>query len=445
MDYDISTSILQDVLQSGQLNYHKTVDTLVRITNSQSAQFFELLYGLTFVCKYSSTSDFVTDKQYGFEDLPSEQYAIFHKSNIIAVICLSNQKILNELPGNTRQRIHDAICIGLVMGSLRDSKYSFVMSVCQSLSNIVTQIYQLSTGLSQQNVPKDQQKLEQMNIYLNQVIAVIYDTIDYIEIDSEKIILDNTLIDIRKFINDTTNILSRDMTVTKDIDDNVPQGIFIDKDRVLQMLVSVLKKVSDLKDIHLHTSFVDYSSNESSDMYLIFRLFSHTSRNNLEILKRFQIEHVSVTSLDVFVVKRLCEIMKGTFDVTENGIILKIVTDVPKEEGHFRSRKILVGTRDAYLSNKLIQLFNELGASVTFLDDRSQNAFLPYYDLMLIDSSFTDVIPMAKRRGIPVVGVLTIAEVAQVKTINFDAILSIPVTVHELKMKCEKLLHERRN
>ena len=445
MDKDISTNILQDVLQIGHLDYRKTVDELVKITESKWAQFFEILYAssLTFTCKYSTTTEFVAGENYDYGDLPSEQYSIFHKSNIVAIICLSNQPVLDTMSLKVRQRIHDTICIGLVMGNLQDTKFSFVMSVCQSLSKIVTQVLQQFGKITTLQSPQDKRNYDIINSYLNQVISIIYDTIDYIEIDSEKIIMQNNLVDISPFVDETLAILSN-RNINADLDDNISSSIYMDRERVQQMLISVLRKVSDLKDIRLHVSYADYSSSESSDIFILFRVFSNTNRDNVELIKRFQIEHVSVSSLDVFVVKRLCEIMKGTFEVTESGLLMKIKTDIPRQTDIFKGKRILIGSSDPNLSTTLINLFSELGATVTFLTTVNATGMLGIsldkFNLVIVDISFADFGKFAKKRGLPIVGILNNTVVSSVSVSMYDAILTIPVTAHEIKSKCEKLL-----
>src|SRR6478609_4385154 len=125
---DISASILSNVLQIGYLDYEKTINGLKNLTGSTKAQFFENVFGLTFACKYSDTSEYVVGEKYSVEKLPFNQYVIYHRTNIIAIICLDNGQTFQDLSSDIQRRIHDSICIGLVMGTLKDSKFNFTMS-----------------------------------------------------------------------------------------------------------------------------------------------------------------------------------------------------------------------------------------------------------------------------------------------------------------------------
>jgi hypothetical protein len=447
MEKDISANILQNVLQIGHLDHRRAIDALMKMTNSQDAQFFEVFSATQiFLCRYSSSDRYILGQEYTFEDLPNEQYPIFHKNNIIAIISLDKLQNFEDMSDDFRQRIHDSICIGLVMGNLNDSKFSFTMSVCQTLSQVVTQILESFSELSQktQFQADSAKNVKTINDSLTQVISILYDTIDYIEIDSEKAVLQKNLVDISALIDETLVILGTN--TPKEIDDGVPTRVFMDKDRVQTMLISTLKKVQDLTDVHLQISYADYSTLESQDVFLIFRVFSYNIKTNQEIMKRFRVQNVSVSSLDIFVVKRLCENMKGTFEVSENGLLMKINADVPGETDAFYNKKVLVGTRDDELSRNFVQLFSELGSKVTFITSSKPHMMnrISDYDLVVVDFTFTEIARYAKRRHIPVIGVFRASEVSTIKIGElYDVLLTIPVTAHEIKVKGEKLLRSK--
>lgn len=331
MEKDISATILQLVLQIGYLDHEKVMKSLMEFTKSKVSQFFEVVFGSnsTYICRYSSTKDYITGEKYKFDNLPFDQITIFHKSSVIAIVCLDNQDEFDSISQECRQRILDSICIGIVMGNLKDSNFNFTMSVCKELSRIITQIMDFFTSLTSSSSTKmDPDISGKIDLYLTDVIRILYDTIDYIEIDAEKIELQKDVVNMIDFVKETIEIGSFG-NIGKDIDDNVPAVLILDKERVQQMLISVLKKINDLTEMRLQVSFVDYSSIDSFDVFIVFRFYSTKFRNNTEMKKRFTVDHVSVSSLDMFISKRLCEIMNGTFDVREDGIIVKIKTDLP--------------------------------------------------------------------------------------------------------------------
>lgn len=316
---EISASILGNVLQIGHLDYAKTILGLMDLTGSVEAQFFQNVYGLTFVCKYSNTSAYKIGELYTVEKLPPNKYVIYHRNNIIAIVCLDKQEGLETFPEDIQRRIHDSICIGLVMGNLKDSKYNFTMSVCNALGNIVNQVIQSFDSLTTKS-RNDPRIVERINSYLNDVITIIYDTIDYLEIDAEKVSLQKNVVNMSTFVAETVGIV-QDMfsiKVTTDLSDSANRSLVFDRKWVQQMIVSLLKKLNDISDIKLHIQLIG--------TVLVFHIYSIYSRNNAEIQSRLQVENVTVSTLDIFVIKKLCEIMNGTFSMDDEGegAIIKI-------------------------------------------------------------------------------------------------------------------------
>lgn len=440
MDKDISASILKNVLQCGHLDFEKTTQTIVNVSKSKTGHFFEAVYeaSLHFTCRYSTSDQYIMNERYTFEDLPENQYAIYHKNNIIAIISIDNQKELENLPDNIRQRLHDSIAIGIVLGNLKISKFSFTMSICTALGRIVTQIIE---ELGTRNVNEQDKVLDNVNNHLQEVIGILYDTIDYLNIDSEKIVLTNDIVDIKEFLEETMNI-ARGLfkgVIKEEIDDNVPKKLIFDKTRVQQMLLSVLRKLEEFENIRVHISWADYSSSETYDVFILFRIFSDTSRKNVEIQKRFQIDVVSVSSLDVFVVKRLCEIMDGNLELSEtNGVIMRIKTDVPGRNEMFRDKHVLLAIDEAEVSNSLDKILSEMGMLVTIFNAKTSGT-LQQYSMLVTNNKHLDLADSARKRYIPVVGVTQQNE--YLANLNlFNVRLTLPVTVQEVYIKCSSLL-----
>jgi len=315
---DISASILQNVLQIGHLDYAYAMTLLKNLTQSKTGFFFEKVQtGALFLCKYSDTEHYVVDDRYTLDTLPTNQYTIFHRNNVIAILSIENQDALDDIADDLQQRVHDSICIGLVMGTLRESKYSFTISVCNALGNLITQVIEMFDNLTTK-VKSDQRYIDQINRHLNEVISIIYDTIDYLEIDAEKVQLQKNVVNLREFMNDVISQYERIFRhkVNVEIQDAALGFYIFDKRWVQQMLISLLKKIVDVPNIQIHISV--------SGNILVFRIYSTTSRSNAEILRILQVDRMSVTSLDVFIVKRLCEIMQGRFEVGEEGASITI-------------------------------------------------------------------------------------------------------------------------
>jgi hypothetical protein len=316
---DISASLLQNILQIGYLDYGITMDALMQLTKSKIGQFFEKSQtGSLFICKYSTNQMYIVDDKYAIDTLPVNQYAIFHRNQVLAIISLDNQDALDDLADDYQKRISDSICIGLVMGTLRESKYTFTISVCNALSNIVSQVITMFDNL----IPKlrtDRRYIDQINSSLNDVIAIIYDVTDYLEIDAEKVKLEANVVSISSF---TAEISAQYETIWQhkvyiDVEDAAQRTVTFDKRWVQQMLISILKKLVDIPNLQMRVYF-------PSRGVLTFTIFSPVPRVNQDIVKKVQSEKISVNSLDIFIVKRLCEIMKGRLEVEETGVSITI-------------------------------------------------------------------------------------------------------------------------
>ncbi len=449
LDKDISASILQQVLQVGYLNYDKLMENLMRITKSKDAQFFEVLSGNAeskYVCKYSTTTEFIAGMIYTLNDLPFDQITIMHKSSPISMISLDNQSEFDIIPDDCRQRILDSICIGIVMGNLKDTKFTFTMSVCRELSRIVTEISDLFANLQ---IPDsqimDKETANTIDTYLTDVIRILYETIDYMEIDSENVVLQNDPVDVNEFIDEIIGLFTVG-NVTKIVDESVPKIVLMDKTRVQQILIAVLKKVTDLTDIHFKVSLFDISSSGSQDVFIAFRTSSPKTKESQEIQERFQIDHVTVSSLDLFICKRLCEIMSGTFEVDESGVMMKVKIDIPVRADAFKNKIILVGTKDVNLSANLEKIFTSLGSETKMFNNLTYTTLINQCDMVVLDAYYGVFSRLAKSKNIPVVALLTASEKSTMKnTTMFDTILSIPFSSEEVRSKCESLLLRRKS
>lgn len=443
MHQDISAVILQNVLQIGHLDYFKTIEGLISLTSSSSAQFFEPLYlnSQYFVCKFSNDVKFVQNEILPYDSLPVDQYPIYHKNTILAIISLDRQENFDSLLNDQQKRIHDSICIGLILGNLKDTNYSFITSLCNELSQIVTKIFKVFSTLSLDK--KDKENYELVNSCLRDVITIIYDTIDYVEIDAERVIMEKNQVSVKNFIDETLKILGKS-TMLKDIDDTIPEQILLDEKHVRQILVSILAKLSDIPDLRLNVTCVDYSTIESFDMLLVLHIASNSSRNNIEINKRFQIENVSVHTLNVFIVKRLCEIMKGTFDVNENGVTIKIKIDVPEWNTKFKDKRILIGVKDVGVQKGIVNIFQDLQSNVVSIATIAHPMNLINYDMIIIDEAFSDLIKITRlqKRDTPIVAIINnnIDPTYSYIVTQTNTYLTIPISLQEVKTKCEGLL-----
>jgi hypothetical protein len=436
----ISSSILQNVLQVGHLDYKRTMDGLLEITKSTKGQFFEAVStgSLSFNCKFSTSDDYIVGDKYDYEELPNDQYPIFHKSNPIAIISLNVNSTLGHVNDEIRQRIHDSICIGLVLGTFKHDKYTFTITVCQALGRIVTQVLEVLGKVVPSKSRTDQDNIILINTYLEEVITIIYDTMDYIEIDAEKIQIERNLVPILPFIEESLMITNESSSIMKDIDDTVPLSLIFDRKRLQQMLISILKKLSDMTDIRLKVSMKTIGTGEGTDYILVLRIYSETSRQNAEMVRRFQTEEISVTSLNIFVVKRLCEIMQGTFNVDEYGLVMTVKVDLIEDVAELlRGKNVYIATRDTAATRQLSQMYRQWDANVT-VSDRATSS-VERYALVILDSTMLEFARIVKRKGTPVLGLPSPSDTVKVVEV-FGEMLKVPLTTEDVQNKTGKVL-----
>lgn len=438
----LSTTILQNVLQIGRLDYKSTMEGLLSITGSTEGQFFDT-DSINFICRYSTEDRYSVGQRYSFDELPLDNFPIMHKSNVIALICMNAQGAIDDMNDTDRQRIFDSISVGMVMGRLKEENYGFATSLCHVLGRMVQQILETVSTL-----PRNNTSLQWMDRNLGEILAIIYDALDYLEIDGGRIVMTANLVDVTEFIREILTILQQDGSyITSDIEDSVPKVILFDRKRVQQMLISVTRKLSDLKGIRLNLKLENFSRIEdpNADLFLYFHLFSDTSRQNQEIQRRFRIEQVSVDSLGIHVVKKLCDMMMGTFTVSDIGITIRIKVGLPpqeKEMESFKGRSVLIAFEDVKEAQRLATVFSALGMQVTYLKDRATSLRTNQLEgqaIVAIDSSFTDVGRTAKRRGIPVVGVGKGVE----ETLLDAHFPTLPVSWKDVVQKCEHLMERK--
>jgi hypothetical protein len=315
---DISGSLLRNILQTGGLDYGVTMSYLMQLTNSRSGQFFEKSQmGTWFICKYTTDPSYVVSNKYEVSSLPYNQYAIYYRNEILAIISLENPDPLEDLTDDCQARIHHSICVGIVMKDLRETKYSFTLSVCNVFHDIMLKIAADFDEISSQ-VRTNRTNVDGINSLVNDLFAIIFNVVDFLEIDTEKVRLETSVTHIPTFIID---VLSKHETiwshhVSLHIEDNAKQTASFDSGKLRSILMSILKRLTKVSNLHLNISLTVRG--------LVCSIFSRSPSANHLIVENIQAERISIESLDIFVAKRLCEIMKGQFIVNESGVTITV-------------------------------------------------------------------------------------------------------------------------
>lgn len=433
-----SSSILASVVQLGHLDFKMVTDCLTKMTFSKSGQFFEIDFSGKLVCRYSSDDSFFINNRYSFDEISSDQFLIFHKSIIIAIICFENVDKMELISPKEKQHIHDSICIGLVLGNLKNSNYSFTMTICSKLSKIVQQALSTIVTFSQSSQNAETIRLiNSLNSILDDAMSIIYDAIEFVEIDAEKSTLHKDLVKVSDVIDESISV-AEVSTLKKEIEDSVPEFLVFDNLRITQIMSSILKRIKDIPDLTLNVKLENFSTRSSLNYFFTCLISSNTTKNNQEIMNKFQMAELSVDNLPIFILKRLCEIMNGTFKVSLSGVFFTIKVDIPGKTDIFKDKYILVGVQNSQISRQLAEMFDKLKSIVNFVVSY-ENIDFKKYSLIILDSSklsFANY--MKSQQNIPVLGILENYEKNLVS--NFTQVKFVPFNIQQIQSVCEKLL-----
>lgn len=310
---DLPANILKTVIQTGTINYKDVTESLMKLTNSSAGQLF-LSLDSKFICKYSSQSKYLANKEYIYEDLPDEQYTIF-STKPVAILCMENAIDLYDLKDSYRTRINDVICLSIIFSQMKQSKYTFTISLCRTLGDIISSV-----------LTSEETSVSTIQEPLTKMISLLNDAEDYVEIDSENIQLEKEVVSMNIFINQVISMT--DLRIILNINDHVPKNVYIDTNRVTQILLTIFSKLNSLTSpIHLNVYVENYTTMLETDIYLSFRIFADTAKDNLTIQRCLQAENVTMDTLNTIVAKKLCELMSGQCKIKENGIIFTIKTN----------------------------------------------------------------------------------------------------------------------
>ncbi len=431
---DMTLDLLRQTLQDGKLNYSVTMEKLMDITSCETGYFFEALpfSSLFFICRFTSQKGrYVEGVKYSFEDLPEgAQYNVYHKSNIIAILCFDKPNACQLL---NQHRIHDGLSFGIVMGALTTSKHSLILSVCQSLQKYVVEIARSSERVSDNNLKGA------LTENVDHMYKILYDTLNFIDLDmtqTPQVELTSDVVTVADFFQQTIDIVRERLsgTVVLNIEDDVPSHVVFDLERVQQVVTSVLFRLGPIVNITVGVALKDYSAREEQVLFLEVKFSSDSRRKIEDILALFEVETVNTGTLDVFVVRKLCEVMGGDMQSTESGLLLTFRIELPTNG--FSDKRIVAAVHDKVTLRSVTDNFEKLGATVSRYNPRTTS--IVKYDVMVLDTENEELVDQAIEKGVPVIIVRSETEHAPDNDARFSAVLQMPLTMKNIE---EKLRH----
>ena len=317
------TAVLQQILQTGEIDHTYVMNLLLAATHSQNGQFFEVQSGShLYKCQFSTNSTFIKGKDYTLNELPLEQITVMHKSSPIAIIVIDNQDDYDNWEDIDRQRVMNAICVGIVMAKTKTRRYEFTINVFEQCKSIVSR---LSSRVQAFNMGK---RLEFIDNALSALSRLLYLASEFLIIDTEQVQVESAVVESHQFFQQMVKEFAGS-NVSLRISPKTPNVIIVDRLKLQKILIGVFQALEDKQSIHwnMDVDFADYSSSQGQMYFVTFRLW--TNQSNMEKPNRFTIHQLSVDTLELSISKRLCELLSGTYEPTANSLTIKIRVDVP--------------------------------------------------------------------------------------------------------------------
>ena len=189
------------------------------------------------------------------------------------------------------------------------------MLLLQEISNILTKIMDTNNQL-----PLNLQVKQNENI--NVLLTLINDVGDYVKIESNEIILKKNKCNIRTVLQDITKIIKHKVHMSFLVDAHIPYVMILDEQRIQNILLTLMNKLYSFQPLFINTT-LDFDSITERD-FLIFNITSPVTSKLNNFFKIFSEETFNINFINIIVIKGLCERMKGTCDIAENKITVKV-------------------------------------------------------------------------------------------------------------------------
>ena len=239
-------NIFKHILNIYPLTYEYILEQVELFLNTNLSFFIELEHD-KFYCNYSSLSKYKVQNIYEKIDKKNINY-VYHKNrnNIVGFYILESNDIEKELNTEIKLILNDILCIGLKIIHFSNNKYIFMKHVCFTLSQSVENIVIIVNDLQNTEIEgKTAEKLSKININLSKIMTVLYDTIDYIEITEDKLVLDKNILEINIFLKKTIDILNTMYELKIDLKyvERMPKYMISDNKNLQQIFILLVKRL----------------------------------------------------------------------------------------------------------------------------------------------------------------------------------------------------------
>jgi hypothetical protein len=325
--------IFKHILETYPIKYDYIMNQIETFLDTKTS-FLVLVEKDEFFCNYTSSTKYKKGNSYkkdDFIDIEKIGYLISHGNIKIGYMILEYTQVYKSLNTNSKKTINDIICIGLKIVNLSENKYRFMQHVCFSLSQLVEKIKKIINSLV---ITRDQiHVLDSVNDYLEDIMTVLYDTIDYIEITEDKLKLENNIINISEFMIETTNMLESvlpNLVVKLELSPGLPTYIISDKKNLQQFIITLIKRLG-LKSITftIQESIVEkiiYINIKKENITVLYKsIFDKISKDSF-LVKLYPIQFQDLMFL------KLCDLLTINIKHIDNNTLqMKLPTIFLKE------------------------------------------------------------------------------------------------------------------
>lgn len=312
----ICASVVHDTLHNGSVNFGNLIQDLNTLYGGTNGYVFlaDRTVGEKLSCAYSTDRrKYVNGTAYNAEDLPSNQFLIFHRVDLNAIVCFDGQPTFEQMATEDEQaHLHDCISLGIIMCQ-RKQWTRLEVSVCQNVAEKVKTLVDVvnkwcrPVGLSENAVQKHNHSLPALKQEVSEVVAsamtMLYDLSDYVELDTNTLELSPEKIPMEQLV----GRLARVSGVRIVTSETLPTTADVDAQRLIQAVLGVTRRFRTI--VEQVTLAMDGSKRN-------LKVYVQTSS---PLLPRLTSDHLSTPGLGISLTKMLCGVMGGSFNVDKEG------------------------------------------------------------------------------------------------------------------------------
>lgn len=390
------SAILDDVLQTGSIDIHKLMTRLIKDSESNFGYFFQVENDDQFICRFSSDTDsYLIGGTYSIAQVPSNQFSIYVRDFIVAVICLENH--YEESLAN----VHDCIATALHFTKMQQTHHRFLVTISNKVITNLNDIYTNVVSLKPTNIAKN--TLVDMIRTIGKSTSFLDDIRDYSLLTSGRFIADQREHTLGPVIKRSVANSGR-THINTHITKNVPTKAILDAKKFEKLMYKILSNFAVDETLEL---IIDSEEISPADGFLFCDL--HTQLPS-ELTTILSMRYLNPDHLDWYVAKRLAEFYGGFIKViNEKHLLFSIRFKYSGQDNVLKDRKILLLLTSKMQRDKAYRSLTTLDAAVVLFNESDaslQLSNIASYDVAVMDDTYAPkYLQRFRDNHVPVIGV----------------------------------------